>query len=138
MIFRSLIPPSNDNANLIRSEHFLVWLSPDTGLRQWLFANTENEEEERTRNLSVETRSTIRSIPTDKVKSYNLTALSLDSERYDYVASIMDSNQIYKVSKDNELIPLGIEQGRKRRSNDLKEFEVEISVFEREVDVLNL
>lgn len=138
MIFRSVIPPSSDNANLIRSEHLLVWFSPDSGVRQWLFAHTDNEEKERTRNLSVETRESIRSIPYEKVKTLDLLAQSLDSERFDYVASILESNQIYKVSKDNELTALAIEEGRKQRSNDLKEFEIEISVFFRENDVLNL
>lgn len=138
MIFRSVVPLSSDNANYLRSEHLLVWLSPESGVRQWLFASSDNLEEERTRNLSVENQTSVRSIPYEKVKSLELVSRSIDSERFDYVASILESNQIYKVSKDNELTPLGIEQGRKQRTNDLKEFELEITVFFREDDVLNL
>ena len=137
-VFRSVIAPSQENSNYERYEHFLVWLSPDGGVRQWLFANTNNQEQENTRNLTIETNSSIRSLPYEKIKSFEISAISLDSERFDYVASILDSNQIYKVSKDNELTPLGIEQGRKVRDNDLKEFTIEMSVFEMESNVLRL
>lgn len=138
MIFRQVIAPSTANDNYQRGEHCLVWLSTDGGIRQWLFSSSDNDEQERTRGFTIETNSSIRSIPFEKIKKFDLIAMSLDSERFDYVASILESNRIYSVSKDNELTALGIEGGRKNRSNDLKEFVIEFTVFEKEADVLNL
>lgn len=138
MIFRSIIPPSVDNSNHERLEYFLVWISPNGGVRQWLFANTENQERERVRNFTVESSSNIRSIPYEDRKTITLEAQSLDGESFDYVKSILRSNLIQRVYKDGTSIPLGIEASRTRRDNELKEFEISITVIHQEEDTLTV
>lgn len=138
MIFRSIIPPSIDNSNHERLEYFLVWLSPNGGVRQWLFASTENQEEERIRSFTIESSDNIRSIPYEDRKTVNLEAQSLDGDSFDYVKTILKSNLIKRVYKDGSSIPLAIEDGRTRRNNKLKEFSISLTVIHKEEGTLDL
>lgn len=137
-VFRQVIPNSFINASNESFEHFLIWLSPNGGVRSWLFSSTEGETEEQFDNFSIETIDDIRSVPSmDRIEIQARTK-SLESEQFDYVKSIFKSNRVYKVNKDFSKIPIAIKGRAVSQPNQLKEFEVRVAFSYQEEDILNL
>lgn len=137
-VFRQIIPNSFVNSVNERYEYYLVWLSPAGGIRSWLFSHTDGDREETFDNFMIESLTDIRSVPNEQREEVEVNTVSLDSEQFEYVKSIMSSNRVYQVFKDNTRLPIAIRTGKALRENKNKEFGVSVKFVYKEADLLNV
>lgn len=130
--YRQIIPSDKDY-NI-----YLTWLSQTGGIRNWFFSHTDGEKLENVSNFEVETLTDIRSIPDMKRTTYVIVTRFLNSDDYDYVASILKSNRIYQVLTDGSQIPVSIKAQKIKRSNKDKSFELGFQVSLQEENILNV
>jgi hypothetical protein len=136
--FRQVVPNSTINPSNVSYEHFLVWLSPNGGVRQWLFSHTEGSEEESFESYTIESLDNIRSVPSEDRVRYEVRTKSLDADTFAYVKSIMKSNRVFKVSKTGVFTPIAIRGGSIAKDNQIKEFELRIRFETKEEFILNV
>jgi hypothetical protein len=136
--FRQIVPNSTLNPSNERFEHYLVWLSPSGGVRNWLFSHTDGEEDEKYDNTVIESLEDIRSVPTEQRKTVNCITKTLDPFNFEYVKSVMASNRVYKVLKNGSKIPIAVKSGSVIQGNTLKEFQLRIKFEYKESDILNV
>ncbi len=137
-VFRQIVPNSTVRASNERYEHLLMWLSPDTGVRQWLFSHTEGSERNDHKAFAIESISDIRTVPYEDRLEVICNTRFMDSETFDYVKSIYKSNRVYKVLKDGSKIPVAINPMKTRRDNMIKNFEMSLTFYYKENNVLNV
>lgn len=136
--FRQIVPNSLVRASNEDYEHFLIWLSPEGGVREWLFSHTDGRETEDFDSFAIESLSDIRSVPYEDRIEVDCITRSLTKEEFEYVKSIYKSNRAYKVLKDGTKVPIAIESGKVRKRNMIKNFEIGLTFYYREEDVLNV
>lgn len=137
MTFRQVIPNSTLNAVNERYQHYLVWLSPKGGVRNWLFSHTDGSEETKYKGIELESLTDIRSIPTEQRDSIKIMTEGISEEEYNYVRSILASNRIYKVTQGNQKIPVSIKYGSVKRPNQNKGYKLSFTLMFQELDTLN-
>lgn len=137
-VFRKIVPNSSENEINERYEHFLMWLSIDGGIRSHLFSHTKGSETETFKGFNIEGLTDIRSIPSENRISHKCTSRWMDSEKFDFVRSLMASNRVYKITKDNKQIPVAIKQSKIVRDNQVKNFEIKLEIILGEENTLNV
>ena len=137
-VFRKIVPNSTVRPSNERYEHFLIWLSPNAGVRQWLFSHTDGSERNDHKAFAIESRSDIRAVPYEDRLEIRCNTRFMDSETFDYVKSIYKSNRAYKVLKNGLKIPIAIKPQKTRRDNQIKNFEMSLDFYYKESDVLNV
>lgn len=136
--FRQVVPNSVWNPNNARFEFYLVWLSVEGGVRNWLFSHTDGDEEQRYDNFVIEGIDNIRSVPSMERRSVTAITRSMDQETFDYVRSIMASNRVYCVDSTGVKTPIALKEGAVDQANKLKEFNLRIKFSFQEENVLNV
>jgi hypothetical protein len=137
-VFRQIVPNSEVRPSNERYEHLLMWLSPKGGVRQWLFSHTKGREDHKHKGFDIETITSIRSVPSEDKERVKVASRFMDSETFDYVRSIMQSNRVYKVANDGTKTPVAIGFASVRRPNMIKNFEIEFNFTYKENNVLNV
>jgi hypothetical protein len=137
-MFRQVIPNSSQNSSNARYEYYLVWLSVSGGVRSWLFSHTDGDDMEKLDNIHIESRDSIRSVPTMQRKTVTAITRSLDAESYNYVKSVLSSNKVYLVGKDFSKTPVAMKKSSITQDNKIKEFSLKIKFSFKENDILNV
>ena len=137
-VFRQVVPNSFQNETNRAYEYFLIWLSPEGGVRSWLFSHTIGNSADSFSNTIVETINNIRAIPTMERESVIAMTGGIDSETFEYVKSIMASNRVYQVSAAGVKTPIAISGSKIIRDNRLKDFGLNISFTYKEKNILNV
>lgn len=136
--FRQISPNSSINTVNEKYEYYLTWLSPNGGIRSWFFSSTDGDKQTDYELFTIEGQTDIRSVPSEKREAVEVTTKSLESEEFDYIRSIMESNRVYQVNKDATRLPIAIVGGSIPRPNKNKEFEISIKFVYKEDDILNV
>jgi hypothetical protein len=136
--FRQIAPNSTVRATNEDYEHFIVWLSAEGGVREWLFSHTDGRDTEAFKSFAIESLSEIRSVPYEDRIEVDCITRSLTREEFDYVKSIFKTNRAYKVLKDGTKIPIAIEPSKVRKQNMIKNFEIGFTFYYQEEDTLNV
>lgn len=138
LAYRAVQPSSERDPNLEQYEFMLVWFNPGGGVRQWLFTQTNVRESEDFNLDILETSSDIRSIPTEEIKTVQIAASSLSKDEFEYIKSILRSNQVSRVSKDCVFTKIGVLSSRIRQNIQQKEYSIIIEIQFKEDPVLNV
>lgn len=133
MSYYRQITPSDKEYNL-----YLAWLSPNGGIRQWLFSHTAGNTTSNVSNFEIESLTDIRSIPETSRTTYSVATRFLTADDYEYVASILKSNRVYQVLTSGTQIPVSIKGQKLRKPNQDKSFELEFEVSLMEENILNV
>lgn len=137
-VFRVVYPASERDSRLIQYEYMLLWLSPSGGVRQWLFTNVNVSLNESFENTTIETLSSIRSVPNKEMTEISLVAESLSEEDYNYIKSLMQSNLVYRMDKEGGLTSVAIKSGSVNTSLKQKEYTIRINIQLKEPYLLDV
>jgi hypothetical protein len=127
------IQPSDKAYNL-----YLVWLTENGGIRQWLFSHTAGNITDTVGNFTIESQTDIRSIPESDRTTYAIATRFLNEDEYTYCASLLKSNRVYQVLTDGSQIPVAVKGKSLRKPNQDKSFELEFEVSLQEENILNV
>lgn len=136
--YRKIKPSSIGNTYKGDYEYLLIWLSPNGGVRQYLFSSTDGDKLQDFKATVIDTNADFRSVPNEEDISIELTSKSMSRETFDYVASIFKSNRIILVAKDSTETPIAIKSGKKITQRMIKDFEVKFKIMEQEPDLMNV
>jgi hypothetical protein len=136
--FRQVISSPSQGSVKAKHRYYLCWLSPNGGVRSWLFSHTDGDQEDEYKSFMVESTDDLRAIPSEERKSVDAITVSLEDESFDYVKSILASNRVYQVFQNGTQTPIAIAKGKISRSNQSKEHIVRIQFMYEEADLLNV
>ena len=136
--FRQVVPTSTNQPEAEAYEHYLVWLSPMGGVRSWFYSSTDGVIENDTSGVIIEGIEDIRNVPTQGREVVEAVTVSLNRDTFDYVASIMKSNRVYRCDKSGTLTPVAVKFGAYEKANRSKEFNFKIVFSYKENSVLNV
>lgn len=136
--FRKILPGSFTDSYRLEYEHLVVWLSPNSGIRQWLFSSNDGRIEEKFKSIIIDTNDDYRSIPNEQEIDIFLTAKSLSNSDFEYIITLFKSPRIFLVDKENNSTPIAIGRGKKKKDKMLKDFEIEFSIMLQEPDLMNV
>lgn len=137
-VFRQILPSSERDQRLEKYEYYLVWTSPFGGVRQWLFTNTDVTLNDNYKSEILETFNSIRSVPMEETNTVKLMATSLTELEFEYIKTIMQSNLVFRVAKDQSRTSVAVVSGRVRRKLMQKEYTIEVTIQFREPELLNV
>lgn len=119
-------------------EYHLMWISPDGGLRDWVFNSTDGDKEDKFKSIIIDTNSDFRSVPNSQEIIVELSTGSMTRNNFDYVASIFESPRIYLIGEFDEKITVAIKSASKETRRIQKDFSLSFNIMFKEPDLINV
>jgi len=136
--FRRIEPSSIYSSFKEEYEYLLNWISPNGGVRQWLFSSTDGRRQDKFKSIVIDTDSDYRSVPNTQDITIDVSSQSLSRDRFEYVSTLLKSNRIYLVSKSGVLTPVSIMSSNKNTVRNIKDYSISFKIKLQEPDILNV